>query len=460
MGLARCFAAIASASPPHNTACAPELCARAQSAIDNICRRNGYPRDQPYLLPPTASSSWCYCCCRCCFGYGKDTAIALATGASARVQDLRAGDMILAAGPDLRWRPVPVAIAGGTPFHGGRLVDMVNVVTRRNEIGAGGVPVAHVVQATEDVLFLLSSGTLKPARALVAGDRLRLADGREEEVITSQTSFLWTGDYQVELEPFDGASLEGHLISANTFVTADFSVSLALQSGELMGEGPLDRALFHESTFLDSAESIEEQAGPPPVATFTIPEDAKAFFHADQAADIRANAPMLSRAVTFRVDRTEKLFDLARGVCDDVVMLIDWDNPVPNAYAWSQFRQRFVLMTGGLLRVAPLTEAGLALILVQMLAMHAGAECVGVAADAAINQGLRQLWPHAVFPMMCERGVAEMTMLFAFVKDGHAEEDPRNRCERPSLQCLERIYAAAMALQPLPDCGGSGQRPS
>src|SRR5215510_7010222 len=116
MGLAQCFDSIAEESPPFNIACAPKICAQLQDVIDGHCRRNGYPRDQPYLV----FGHRCHCCCNPFIGYGRDTAIALATGAFVKVQNIKPADTILTAGPELRWQPARVAAIGGTKTPGPR----------------------------------------------------------------------------------------------------------------------------------------------------------------------------------------------------------------------------------------------------------------------------------------------------------------------------------------------------
>jgi hypothetical protein len=466
MASQKCMDNVAAASPPFNTHCDPRLCAQLQATIDTHCSENGMRPDDPWLMP-LPDGNWCNCCCSC---YGYDTPIEARPGVFVKVQEIATGDTILAAGVGLEWLPTRVTFAAGmaaTPPS----FPVLNVVFRFAPKDV------RLLQVTDDTLFLLTSNVLKTAGVLVPGDRLRRADGGEAEVIGPVTKAFVTGVHSVELGPFDGRNLDRHLLNSFGVVTADFSVQRIVSTGQTH-----DVTLVHESvrdaqqlvagteeylneyapsqTFLAEAEAagirIHPAALHPPRPMIAVPRDAKRFLDDDQAEDIRRNAPRFLSTNTFRITVTEKLIEMARAGCDDMVMLIDWDNASPNAYAWTQLRQRFVVLTGGLLRVKAVTEAAIALILVQMRAYHADITCAGEAAAEAMNSGLRHLWPQALFPLMCERGLKEIATLFEFVEREHAQGDPRNRCDRPSLDCLQKVYAAALSLQPLPDCARPG----
>jgi hypothetical protein len=460
----KCVDNVNSAPPPGNVWCGDTVCAQIQQTVDKHCNVNGYKPDDPWLLQDSPGH-WCSCCCSC---YGQDTPIEAQPGVFVKVQDIKTGDIILAAGLGLVWQPTQVSFASGMQT-GHPDYPVLNVVFR---FADGDV---RLLQVTDDTLFLMTSGLLKSAELLAPGDRLRRADGGEAEILGPVTKALAVGVHSVEMGPFDGTNLDGHLLSTYGVVTADLSVQRVHSRGGLRDVRFVEDAVLDPGTlvagteeylieyaptqsFLDEVAAagvrIDPSALAPPKPLITIPPQAKGFLHPGQANDIRANAPLFPSTNTFRITVAQKVFDLAQSGHDDVAMLIDWNNSQPNAYAWSQMRQKFVVVTGGLLRVQPLTEAGLALVLAHLLAYHAGAQCVGEADHAAINDDLRQIWPLTLFPMMCERAVDEMKTLFGYVDRRSAQDDPDDRCGRPSLDCRLQAYAAAMGMQPVPECAG------
>lgn len=458
----KCIENVKSAPPPGNVWCGDDVCAEIQATVDHHCDLGGYKPDDAWILFAGNPPKQCACCCSC---YGYDTPIEVQPGIFFKVQDIRTGDRILAAGLGLQWKPVAVSFAAGmktaTPAY--PVLNVVYQIDRKD---------VRLLQVTDDTLFLMTSGRLKSAEILVPGDRLRRADGGEAQIIGPVVKGLTVGVHSIELGPFDGVNLDGHLINSNGVVTADFSVQRVHSRGDLRNDQLVDPEVFdleipvagteeyltrHAPTqfFLDAAKAIGVRLDPaalePPKPLLTIPPGAKGFFHPDQAESLRANAPLFSSTNTFRITVTQKIFDLARTGRDDVVMLVDWNNSLPGAYAWSQLRQKYVVLTGGLLRIKALTEAGLAIVLAHALAYHKGVECVGEADHAAVND-IRLIWPHSLFPLMCERGVEEIKSLFALIDDQAGRENPDDRCERPSLECRLRSYVAGMGMLPVPEC--------
>ncbi|GHE97759.1 hypothetical protein [Streptomyces fumanus] len=462
----KCMDNVNSSPPPANVWCGDDICAAAQQTVDKHCELNGHLPDDPWIMfiPGDTPGTYkqCSCCCSC---FGQDTPIEARPGEFVKVQDIKTGDSILAAGASLAWQPTQVSFASGMET-AQPAFPVLNVVF------AYDTEDIRALQVTDDTLFLMADGLLKSAGVLVPGDRLRRADGGEAEVFGPVTRSLSVGVHSLEMGPFDGVNLDGHLLSTYGVVTADLSVQRMHSSGNLRNTDIIDPIVFDEntpvagteeyllrnrahSTFLEDVRaagiSLHASALEPPRPLVTIPPGAKGFLTNDQAEQIRDGAPRFSSTNTFRITVTERLIDLARPRHGDVVMLIDWNDSLPGAYAWTQLRQKYVVLSGGLLRIKALTEAGLALVLSHALAYHDGAECVGEADHAAI-EGLRGIWTPAVFPTMCERGLAEITTVFGYVDEAAGKGDPRNRCEQPSIDCRLESYGAAMRMQPVPDC--------
>jgi hypothetical protein len=456
----KCTENIQSARPPGNVWCGDGACAEVQQAVDGHCERNGLRPDDPWLV--RVDGVWCSCCCSC---FGHDTPIEAQPGVFVKVQDIRTGDSILAAGKGLVWQPAQVAFASGmqTPQ---AAFPVLNVIYRYAQDDV------RVLQVTDDTLFLMATGLLKSAEVLVPGDRLRRADGGEAEIIGPVTKTLAVGVHSIEMGPFDGVNLDGHLLNTYGVVAADLSVQRVHSRGGLRSADLIDENVLREDTpvagteeyltrnrptkeFLEEVEAagirLDPSALEPPQPLVTVPPEAKGFLHPEQAEQIRATAPLFASNNTFRITVAQKMIDLVRPQYDDVVMLVDWNNNLPGAYAWTQLRQKYVVVTGGLLRIKELTEAGLALVLTHVLAYHEGAECVGEADHTAIND-LRRIWPPSLFPTMCERAVDEIKSIFGYVDETAAREYTEDRCEHPSLDCRMKAYVAAMAMRPVPDC--------
>ncbi|MFJ5695997.1 hypothetical protein ACIP9X_19390 [Arthrobacter sp. NPDC093125] len=464
----KCIDNVNSSPPPANVWCGDDVCAAVQQTVDSHCNLNGYQPNDAYILFTGNPPKQCACCCSC---YGHETPIEVQPGVFFKVQDIRTGDAVLAAGPSLVWQPVTVSFASGMQTQQ-PAYPVLNVVYRYDE---GDI---RLLQVTDDTLFLMDSGLLKTAEVLVPGDRLRRADGGEAEIIGPVTKALSVGVHSIELGPFDGYDLEGHLLNSYGVVTADLSVQRPVSRGGLRDEKVVDGTVFEPdvpvagseeylSRYTVTREFLEEikEAGihldptalEPPRAMITIPANAKAFLGEAQARNLLEAAPKFSSTNTFRITVADKILYMARPVQHDVVMLIDWNNNLPTAFAWTQLRQRFVVLTGGLLRLKDLTEAGIALVLAHALAYHTGAECVGEADHAAINN-LRQIWPHSLFPAMCEQGVGEIRTLFRYVDEPAAEGNPDDRCQQPSLDCRLEAYVAAMTMMPVPECAAPDKR--
>lgn len=457
----KCVENVNSAPAPGNVWCGDDVCAAIQATVDHHCNAAGYRPDDAWLLFAGNPPKQCSCCCSC---YGHDTPIEVQPGIFFKVQDIRTGDRILAAGLGLNWLPTEVSFASGmqtdTPVY--PVLNVFYQAGRRD---------FRLLQVTDDTLFLMASGRLKSAQILVPGDRLRRADGGEARVIGPVVKGHTVGVHSIELGPFDGVNLDGHLINSNGVVTADFSVQRVHSRGNLRNDQIIDPEVFDldiavagseeylirnapTKEFLDTVKvmgvRLDATALEPPRPLLTIPPGAKGFLQPEQAERLKAEAPMFAAGNTFRITVAQKLFDLARTDRDDVVMLVDWNNSMPGAYAWSQLRQNYVVLTGGLLRIKSLTEAGLAIVLAHALAYHKGVECVGEADHAAVND-IRLIWPHSLFPMMCERGVEELKSLFDLAGDVDGYDDA-DRCDRPSLACRMRAMVAGMGMLPPPEC--------
>src|SRR6185503_18430410 len=102
-----CQAKISAMPPPLNVAC-PNICGDANFIAGTHCSALGMPMESPFITRDPSygpNGGYCYCCCSC---FTRDTPIEKSPGAWVMVQDIEAGDTILAAGSDLAWQPTKV----------------------------------------------------------------------------------------------------------------------------------------------------------------------------------------------------------------------------------------------------------------------------------------------------------------------------------------------------------------
>lgn len=199
--------------------CRSALCAGLQPQIDRYCHDTQRAPCQPIPvydpeLEGPGDDGMCFCCCGGC---GPGTVVEVAEGEYEEIPALRPGDTVMAAGPEGGARPARVT---GVTEH---------------RVPAGGArtvrfwydpadPEPRALTVPEDALFALHGGALAPARALEAGAALLRDDGGRATVAAVETADGPATLHTLRLGPFDGASLEGHLLGLEGVRVADDSV--------------------------------------------------------------------------------------------------------------------------------------------------------------------------------------------------------------------------------------------
>jgi hypothetical protein len=216
--------------------CPEEYCREIRWRLDEFCHSSGMPPCAP--LPQLYDGRPCYCCCP---GYAADMPIEAAEGKFVRAQDVAPGtDRILAG----RYRA-----GDDTPSWDARVVDhSVGIVAGTAE----GEPAfdymyylayqvadedePRAIVGTRDQLFLRPSGKVTPIQHLRPGDELVGAHGGVSRVTFAVPSHYRGTLHQIVFGGFDNKTLDGHLLSTNGVVTADYSVQLDCSTGELSPE--------------------------------------------------------------------------------------------------------------------------------------------------------------------------------------------------------------------------------
>jgi len=208
---------------PPGPDCERKRCMKLVNRIASICNQREWDSGTPFMLD-NPDGSVCYC--RCFSSYFPYLTLIKIQGGEGerRIDFIQLGNIVMACGKDLVWKPVKVDFCNG-----------ISAVLRMVRIAHTGL---FSLTAAEDQLILIKDGTgnkkLVPALALKVGDILfESYSPQREVVVTAITGLTFTEiAYQIGTEePLD--SLDGHLISANFIVVADFAVQVAYISGQL-----------------------------------------------------------------------------------------------------------------------------------------------------------------------------------------------------------------------------------
>jgi hypothetical protein len=452
--------------------CTWDFCKRIQDRLNKYCKDAG--ENPCAAVPQEEMGVECYCCCSC-FAY--DTPIEASPGEYVMVQDIVAHvDEILVgsyrAGSDSpSWNQRVVDYSAGISAGPGEAeLEFDYMYYIAYQVQDGSQPPQFVI-TTVDHLFLRPNGKVTPIQYLKPGDEIVNSHGGKSGVMFVVPSRYKGGLHHLTFNGFNNETLDNHLLSVNGIVTADYSVQLAYSNGDLnpelldvpSGDGKLLRAsedayrarYANKEALEFVADKSRWPVGLTPLASepmINVPLYAKSFVTADQANDIQLNAPTLPNDNTANVSTALWLFEIFGSFFPGSIYLVDWKNDLPNAYTWEVNRQRFILFTGGLLRVQKFTQDGLSLVLAHQVAVAGGVECVGPADYDAVFNKTRQVWRNKLFQPTFRGGFEQVSTLFEFVSEAHSHADPANLCAQPSLKCRLRAMEAGASMAPLPDC--------
>jgi len=194
--------------------CPDEFNSKIAKSVTRLCGEHGLPPGQPVLTLNSQTQSLCWSRCGAQAGV-----MAVETPAGARwTSQLRAGDTVLAAGPELDWRPAPLAFSAGMSLS---QAETEFIVLRFDDHPADGLCVLG------DQVFLDRAGSLVRARDMVAGDWLRNADGGACHVANAAPVLLPRGfAWPIAITAERPQALDDHLLSSQGLVTGDYAVQL------------------------------------------------------------------------------------------------------------------------------------------------------------------------------------------------------------------------------------------
>lgn len=467
-----CLDRIAAQKPPFNRQC-PSICSKRNFIDGTHCAAMGLPPETPFLTEDPdfggpGKPGWCYCCCSC-FTHG--TPIEKSPKEYVLVQDIKRGDELLVCDlkEKLHWRPGKVKTSSGDV----EAADYAGMYFLHYDFELGGGQAeARWLVVSPDHLFVHVDGqgnrTLKAVQHLIPGDPLAQHDGQLAHVRFVNIGNYTTALQTIEMEGDVTTSPDGHLLNANGLVTGDYALQAHYARGKLdtrhvwepkaggraleVGEkGYATRfASPAAAAFLQNKAAWPQGFSPMHEDLVNVPAGAKGYVLDDLARQICDNARFLSFSDLSRRKDVIQLFNNFKAYYPDTVFLLDWNNELPNAYAWTSASsgQRFVVCTGGLVRVEKLYVDGLALILAVVIERLNGAECLGDADYAAATLGLRKIWHDEYWPTMITSALDQAKELFRNIR----EQPVGNPCEAPTTDCRMQTYKRALSFSGVPEC--------
>jgi hypothetical protein len=315
-----------------------------------------------------------------------------------------------------------------------------------------------------------TSRTLKKVQHLIPGDKLTGRDG-----IIAEVQFVVQGEYNTSVQSIemlgklDPKTLEGHLINSNGIISADYAVQVYHETNNLdekhiysfsnpnsvyeVGSEEYSKSFASQklTDFLEDEESWPKGFIPKRHNIINIPKTAYSFLNRKQEQDVYDNAEFNSYTNVVGRNDVERLFAFSQMHFPNLKCILDWHNRRPNAYAWSQANQNFLVVTGGLVRLKGLYLEGNSLIIAFLQAYFEGKKCKGFADYEAIDN-LRDLWPDTILANLVPEAIKQVKWIFDFVSEENSKGDPNNICEDPSLDCRIQTYWNSFSFLGIPDC--------
>jgi len=413
----------------------------------------------------------CYCCCTC---FSANTPVAGPDGFRA-IGGYLVGDQVLAAagaGGSWSWTPQTVQFSSGTPPTTG---DETGPIMLLVEFGGG-----QSVVASTNQLFVVPGGKVKRANQLVPGsDQLVDADGKRVAIHRVSSGYYKGAVHHLatstpSYEEWDG-SLDDHLINANGIVGGDYLLQLFQDTPKMKPHlAAADAPVIGTQAYTAAApdllikpfvvgESSEVEGTEVSVPHFRvhaasaayIPDGAMALFSPDQEIYLMdPDIPKRGFSDVTNVQITDYYIKLYRGFFPDVSIYLDWENMRPNLFAFSQYGQATVVISGEFLRLAPLYGEAI------VLALAVGVANCHLAADTCdlghcLYDGISGILPQVLMGGQTlgaaqSGGQAQLGKLLSMLaaKDGNAAPGFL------AASCLASTIDAAISGDPLPACAG------
>lgn len=457
---------------------AEAICSCAPGYPDGCAGTNPPPNCCSYTAasPIPVISDNCYCCCGCMANH---TPVAVSATEYKSIEDFAINDRVYVA-DDVSlqtWRQRLVEWSSGTGPGTNTMIKVTYGDADDNDY--------LIVNRAQP--FLMSDRTLKLATKLVPGtDALVTGAGTARPVLALEIGSFDQGLHHIATSTQPATSPNQHLILAKGIVCGDWALQVALTTANAVSLGfaaghaddpELGTTAYEEAnpdlTVTPFSAAIMEHVGSADDPRFTafgasstqIPEDAPGFLTQDQAWELQGAVPQLpptsdaGKAVMFY------LFKLFNAFYPEIGFYLDNENTLPNAYAFNAYGQRFVVVTGGLIRTQGVGFEMLAFVLARAMASFdggpplndAGYSCTGQADYAAIAGVILQVWIGLQSAPIVKGAMTQVSALFGNIVQNRGGT---NTCMGVSLDCRIQAMQAAYDLLPLPQCAGGPPDPA
>lgn len=447
--------------------CTDARCVQAKDQVDATCHGTG---SALIYIPISPENINTYCWCRCSCVAGATPVNVDGTNWKA-IQDIKAGESILALQADGTWKSSPVVWSDGLGSATKPFPYAIYVV----------LATGTTLIVTPDHVFYMPDGSLKRADRLAPTDELALAQGLRPVKITALISGVYYGPmWNVIVEKDENpTSPFGHLINTAGVVSADWA--LQRQRGERLTIGPQvgtkeylalhGRYGAEALTKIDKPIILDEARGIkflPHVPLAPLPPGTVNLLPEGDDRAIPQELHPLDYSIPYEM--AQYLTAHYKTHFPEVTFEIDWLNEQVNAWAFKVAGRPYVRLAGGLLRHVRVQIEGAGLVIAHELGHHYGgppryteadkswASCEGQSDYWGAWIAQRKVWWGEYAIDQTTKGAAQLLDLFSnglMMKHVVGLIGPRaGICTHPPAQCRYDTYMAGIRVQPKPVCAG------
>lgn len=453
--------------------CSAAHCSGIDKELNEVCKQEGWAIGHPVITRDADGPCQCHCSC-----LALGTPLAMAKDKYKAIEDYKVGDVVWAAGPDLKFHEVEVKFSDGTS---GGSAQPYSVYIEYDD---------SFLIVTADHLFLMPSGRLKKADKLSVSDSLVAPDGGKVEIKNITMGTFYGGFHHIATSTVDPkGDLKDHLLDANGVVCADYAVQLFHKESDAvkkcMADGHDDLPTLGTTAYFqkhgeppDLAIGVRKRgyrfaSGATPGkgekvfvpmkhARIVIPDDAVSFIPEEQAREL-SKYPMRPFTDPDSQAWTEYLITQHQAFYPDVVYSIDWYNDEVNAYAYKQDGVGHVVLLGGLIRFPCIEIEALSLIISHEVGHLIGGppyypdtdmSCEGQADYFGVRNIMRKVWFGEYYYTVTTDAITQMKVFFGLPPFKGTGARALGGCSHPPGDCRIETYNAALDLLAKPECAG------
>jgi hypothetical protein len=433
---------------------------------------------EKHAADPAWNLTTCYCCCWC---FARGTLIGVPEGFT-KIEKILKGDNIVAAevnieGKDvkLNWNPVKIEFARGAENTHEPAMVFLFYGEEKNII------------CTTDQVFMLSDGKLTTAGKLMPNDELIDKDGQAVPIHTVSIGHFNGGVYHIGTKlQFDG-NVDNHLLLAAGVVAGDYTLQIHFSElddkykaynhdnlphlGTENYENKNDNLIVSKHDWVYSTiknmKIKHKQFTSYSRSYAPIPFGAQSFITSNQASDILKNGEQRPVSDPIGYSQVANLIKLFKGFYPDVLCHLEWGMNEPNVWAFEQYGEKIIIISGGLVRMRGLFFDGLAMAIAHGIScfyggkpqLENGFSCVAQADYYAYGVVSHNIWYGQAWGGSILSAMNEIETLLRLISDENAKGNPLDICSNPSIECRIKTIKSAVPGGSLPECAGGPKIP-